>query len=65
MGKMLALIVIVILFSILWALPLYICTNFLLWVFNISFHLTLLQSFAICLLLYVIKNLLFKSRGDR
>lgn len=65
MGKILALIVIVILFSILWALPLYICTNFLLWVFNISFHLTLLQSFAICLLLYVIKNLLFKSRGDR
>ena len=62
MGKILVLIVIFIFFSVLWSLPLYICVNFILWVFGISFHLTLLQAFAICLLAYVIKRLLFGSK---
>lgn len=48
-----------ILFAIFWALPLYLCMNFVLWVFDISYHLTLLQSLGICLLSRVIHSLLF------
>lgn len=65
MGKILVLILIFALVTILWALPLYICVNFVLWVFNIAFHLTLLQAFAICLLLTVIRELLFKKKGEK
>lgn len=65
MGKILFVIGIFILFSILWALPLYICVNFVLWVFNVSFHFTILQSFAVCSLIFVVKNLLFKNKEDK
>lgn len=61
MGKFLILVLIFIIICMIWSLPLYLCVNFVLWVFNIPFHLSLLQSFAICLLIYVIKKLLFKN----
>ena len=60
MGKIFVLIGILILLGILWSLPLYLVVNFVCWVFHITFHLTLLQSFALCLLVTVIHNLLFK-----
>lgn len=61
MGKFLILALIFIIICAIWSLPLYLCVNFVLWVFNIPFHLSLLQSFAICLLIYVIRKLLFKN----
>lgn len=61
MEKIIALILILIVFGILWAFPLYLVVNFVCWVFRITFHLSLLQAFALCLLASVIKNLLFKK----
>ena len=63
MGKFLALLLILVIMGAVWSLPLYICVNLVLWLFHISFHLTWLQAFGICLLASVIKGLLF-SKGD-
>lgn len=63
MGKLLVLIAILILITVIWSFPLYICINLVLWLFNIPFHLTLFQSFGICLLVKVIHDMLFK-KGD-
>ena len=63
MDKILIAIIIFIALSILWALPLYICVNLVLWLFGVSFHLTLIQSFGLCLLITVIRNLFFKNNG--
>jgi hypothetical protein len=65
MKEFLALILILIIFGLLWSLPLWLVINFTCWVFHLSFNLTLLQAFAICLLASVIKNLLFKKEGDK
>ena len=62
MGKILALIIIAIIIGMCWSLPLYLCGNFVLWLFNINFHLTWLQAFGICLLTTVLKNLI-KTKG--
>lgn len=62
MGKLIVLILITIVFGILWALPLYLCGNLVLWCFNIPFHLTLLQAFAVTLLGSVIHSILFKNK---
>ena len=61
MGKLLVIILIVFLLGIIWAFPLWAVVNFVCWVFHLSFYLTYLQAFALCLLASVIKNLLFKK----
>lgn len=60
----LAVLFIIVLFGILWSLPLYLIVNFVCWVFHLSFHLTLLQAFALCLLASVIRYLLFGREND-
>ena len=65
MKKLTILIIVTIACGFLWALPLYVCGNFVLWCFNIQFHLTLLQSLALTMLASVIHNLLFKSKEDK
>jgi len=62
MGGILILILVMIIMGAIWSLPLYVCVNFVLWLFHISFHLTWLQAFGICLLASVVKGLL--SKGD-
>lgn len=62
MGKLLVLFLILIIMGAIWSLPLYACTNLVLWLFNIEFHLSWLQAFGVCLLASVIKSLL--SRGN-
>lgn len=61
MGKIIALIFILVVFGILWAFPLWVVVNFVCWAFHLSFHLTFLQAFALCLLASVVKSLLFKK----
>lgn len=61
MKGLIMLIIIIIVYGFLWALPLYICGNFVLWCFNIEIHLTIFQSIALTMLASVIKNLLFKK----
>jgi hypothetical protein len=61
MGKVIALILILIVFAILWCLPLWLVANFVCWAFHLSFHLSFIQAFAICLLASVVKSLLFKK----
>lgn len=63
MGKLLVLFLILIIMGAIWSLPLYLVVNFVCWLFHISFHLTWLQAFGVCLLMSVIKGLLF-SKGD-
>lgn len=63
MGKVLVLLLILIIIGAVLSLPLYLCVNFVLWLFNISFHLTWLQAFGVCLLASVIKELL-SNKGD-
>ena len=63
MGKILILLLILIVLGAIWSLPLYLVVNFVLWLFQIPFHLTWLQSFGICLLASVMKKLLF-SKGE-
>lgn len=50
-------------YIILWSLPLYLCVNLVLWLFQIPFHLTLLQSFGVTSLIAVICKLIFKNSG--
>lgn len=64
MGKILVLLLILIIMGAVWSLPLYLVVNFVLWLFQIPFHLTWLQAFGVCLLASVIKNLLFKKESD-
>lgn len=64
MGKILVLLLILIIMGAVWSLPLYLVVNFVLWLFQIPFHLTWLQAFSVCLLASVIKNLLFKKESD-
>ena len=63
MKNALLLVALLVAFGMLWALPLYLCTNFVLWLFHLSFRLTLLQSFGVCVLLSVIKGLFFNDKG--
>ena len=64
MGKFLVLVLIFIIICAIWSLPLYICVNLVLWLFHISYHLTWLQAFGICLLASVIKGLLFNKENN-
>lgn len=65
MGKVLILIMILIFFGALWSLPLYVCVNLVLWAFHLQFHITLWQSFTLCLLANIIHTLLFKDKEDK
>ena len=65
MEKVLVIIGIFMVFGILWSLPLYLVVNFVCWVFHIGFHLSLLQSFALCLFATVIHDLLFETKGGK
>ena len=64
MGKVLVLLLILIVIGAIWSLPLYVVTNFVLWLFQIPFHLTWLQAFGVCLLATMIRKLLFKKESD-
>ena len=64
MGKVLVLLLILIIIGAIWSLPLYVVTNFVLWLFQIPFHLTWLQAFGVCLLATMIRKLLFKKESD-
>lgn len=64
MGKILVLLLILIVIGAIWSLPLYIVVNFVLWLFQIPFHLTWLQAFGVCLLATMIRKLLFKKESD-
>ena len=61
MGKIIVLILILVVCGILWAFPLWAVVNFVCWAFHLSFHLSYLQAFALCLLASVIRSLLFKK----
>lgn len=65
MRKIIITILILIICGILWTLPLWIAVNLVCWVFGITFHLSLLQAFAIYLLASVIKTLLFGSKESK
>lgn len=64
MGKILVLLLIFLIVGALWSLPLYLCVNFVLWLFQIPFHLTWLQSFGVCLLISVIKGLFSRGKSN-
>ena len=64
MGKILILLLILIVMGAIWSLPLYLVVNFVLWLFQIPFHLTWLQAFGVCLLATMIRKLLFKKESD-
>lgn len=64
MGKILILLLILIVMGAIGSLPLYIVVNFVLWLFQIPFHLTWLQAFGVCLLATMIRKLLFKKESD-
>ena len=64
MEKILILLLILIVMGAIWSLPLYIVVNFVLWLFQIPFHLTWLQAFGVCLLATMIRKLLFKKESD-
>lgn len=59
------LIFIAIIFAILWVLPLYLCGNFVLWCFDVPFHLSIRQSLAITMLISIVHSLLFKNKEDK
>ena len=57
------LIAILFIYGILWSLPLYLCLNLVLWLFHISYHVTILQAFGLGLLMSVIHETLFGNKG--
>lgn len=65
MRRIILVILLIILCGILWSLPLYLCANFVLFLFKLPYHLTLLQSFGLCLLASVIHSLFSDNKGDK
>lgn len=63
--KIILLILAVIILGMLWALPVYICANLVLWLFHIPFRWTLLQTFGICLFVSVVRAVLFSDKGGK
>lgn len=59
MGKLLVLILIFLFVMIITALPLYLVVNLCFLVFHLPYHITILQAFAICALVAIVKNILF------
>ena len=64
MGKLLALILIFLFVMIITALPLYLVVNLCFLVFHLPYHITILQAFAICALVAIVKNILFRKGDD-
>lgn len=64
MGKMLILLLILIIICILWTLPLYLVVNLVLWLFNSTLRITLLQSFSLSLLVALLQRMLFGKKGE-
>lgn len=65
MGKFIVLFLILLVCAILWCLPLWIIVNFVCLVFHLSFYLSILQAFALCLLASAIRALIFSKRRDK
>lgn len=63
--KVLILLLGLLILGALWALPLYICANLVLWLFHIPFRWTLLQTLGVCMLASVIRGLFFTDKGGR
>lgn len=63
--KVIILLLAVIIMSILWALPVYICANLVLWLFHIPFRWTLLQTLAVCMFVSVVRAMLFSDKGGK
>jgi hypothetical protein len=61
MGGFLFLLLFLIVCSILWALPLYLGVNFVIWACGISAHFTLLQAFAVSILINILHDMFFKK----
>jgi hypothetical protein len=63
--KILMLLLGLLILGALWALPLYVCANLVLWLFHIPFRWTLLQTLGVCMLISVIRGLFFTDKGGR
>lgn len=57
-------LVFIVIWGALWSLPLYLCVNFIAWLFNLSYHLTWLQAFGICWLASIVKGLFFTNNKE-
>jgi hypothetical protein len=62
---MILLILIFIIYTIIWALPLYFCINLVLWLFHITFRITLLQAIGLGMLLGVIQSYFYEHKEDK
>lgn len=58
-------VLILIAYCFLGSLPLWAGINLICLAFNLNFHLTIFQSFAICLFVYIIKHLFFNKKEDK
>lgn len=65
MGKFLLTMLLIVFFGVLWSLPVYLCINLILWAFHISFRLTILQAFVICLSLNIMISVLSGRKDDK
>lgn len=65
MRKFLLFICVIIICVIIVALPLYLVVNFTCWVFNVPYHLSMIQAFALSLLATTINRLLFRKGEDK
>lgn len=63
--QLVAIIAVMIVICALWALPLWACANLVLWLFHIPFRWTLWQTFGVCLLITVIRNLIFSNKEGK
>lgn len=61
MTVLLFVIVVGIIFGLLWSLPFYLVTNLVLWLFGASFRISIIQSYAVCVLLNIVGTLLFRN----
>lgn len=61
--EMLAMFVLLLLVAFICSLPLYLCVNFILFVFGLSYRITMIQAISLSLVLSVIKSLYF-TKGE-
>lgn len=65
MKNFLLILCVIIFCIIIVALPLYLVVNFTCWVFNVPYHLSIMQAFALSLLANIINKLLFRKKEDK
>ena len=65
MMKVLVALLVLLILGALWALPLYICANLVLWLFHIPFRWTLWQALGVCMLASVIRGLFCTNVGGK